>query len=72
MFVQLGVIARARNKFVEIAATSDYYLVINSAIKDAIVPNMPSSKIHSWKNVNIKREKAPLPNLQYCQFGQDG
>ena len=63
VFAQLGVITRTRNKFVEILATPERYLVINSRIKEAAVPNMPSRKI-SWKNI--------LPNLQHRQFEQDG
>ena len=54
VFAQLGVITRTRNKFVEILATPERYLVINSRIKEAAVPNMPSRKISWWKNVNKK------------------
>ena len=42
---QLGVIARTRNKFVEIVAASECYLIINSEIKEAAVPIMSSFKI---------------------------
>ena len=38
-FAQLGVITRIKNKCVEIVATSDRDLTINSRIKEAAVPN---------------------------------
>ena len=38
-------ITRTRNKFVEIVAASKRYLIINSGIKAAAVPNMSSRKI---------------------------
>ena len=46
MLAQLGVITRARKKFVEIVAASKRYLIINSGIKEAAVPNMLSSKVN--------------------------
>ena len=45
MFAQLGVITRKRNKFAEIVAASKRYLIINSGIKEAAVPTMPSREI---------------------------
>ena len=45
VFAQLGVITRTRNTFVRIVAGSERYLIINSGIKEAAVPNMPSRKI---------------------------
>ena len=72
MFAQLGVITRKRNKFAEIVAASKRYLIINSGIKEAAVPTMPSREISWWKNVNKKGKMFFVPNLQYCQFEQDG
>ena len=68
---KLGVITRTRNMFVEIAAASERYLIINSGIKERAVWNMPSRKIRLWKKVN-KKGKFFAANLQYCQFQQDG
>ena len=45
VFAQLGVITRARTKFVEIVAASEPYLIVNSGIKEAAVPNLPSRRI---------------------------
>ena len=47
MFPQLEIIPRARNKFVEIVAATEGYLIITHVkkkkrIKEAAVPNMPS------------------------------
>ena len=46
MFARLRVIPRARNKFVEIVAAAERYLIITHVkkykIKEAVVPNMPS------------------------------
>ena len=72
MFAQLGVITRKRNKFTEIVAASKRYLIINSGIKEAAVPTVPSRKISWWKNVSKKGKMFFVPNLQYCQFEQDG
>ena len=47
------------------------YLIINSGIKETAVPNMPSRKISLWRNAK-KRKSFFVPNLQYCQFEQDG
>ena len=46
-FAQLGVIPSTRNKFVEIVAVAECYLITNHVknIKEAAVPNMPSCKI---------------------------
>ena len=46
-FAQLGVIAITKNKFVEIVAVAQCYLITNHVknIKEAAVPNMPSCKI---------------------------
>ena len=52
MFAQLEVIARKRTKVVEIVAASKRYLIINSGIKEASAPNIPSRKISCWTNVN--------------------
>ena len=65
-------IRTTRNKFVEIVAASECYLIINSGIKERIVPNMTSRKTSWWKNVNKKGKKMFVPNLKYCQFEQDG
>ena len=70
VFPQLGVITRKRNKFVEIVVASERYLIINSGIKEAAVPAIPSRKISRWKNVNEKRKKFFVPTLQYCKFEQ--
>ena len=45
-FAQLGVIPRTRNKFVEIVAVTECYLITNDVknIKEAAVPNVPSCK----------------------------
>ena len=48
MFPQLGVIQRARNKFAEMVAAAEGYLIITHVkkkkkrIKEVVVPNMPS------------------------------
>ena len=43
VFAQLGVIPRTRNKFVEIVAVAERYLIITHAKKkEAADPNMPS------------------------------
>ena len=46
-FMQLGVIPRTKNKFVEIAGVAECYLITNHGedIKEAAVPNMPSCRI---------------------------
>ena len=46
-FGKLGVIPRTRNKFVEIVAVAECYLITNleKRIKEAAVPNIPSCKI---------------------------
>ena len=41
---------RTRHKFIEILATSERYVIINSGIKEATVSNIPSRKINCWKN----------------------
>ena len=58
-FGQLGVIPRTKNKFVEIEAIAECYLITNHVknIKEAAVPNVPSWKISWWKNVREKGEK---------------
>ena len=56
VFAQLGVITKARNKFVKIVAASERYWIINSVIKEAAVPNLPSRRISWWK-MSIKKEK---------------
>ena len=43
--MQLGFITMTRSKSVEIVAASKCYLIINSGIKEAAVPDKPSSKI---------------------------
>ena len=47
-FAQLGFIPRTKNKFVEIAAVADCYLITNHVkyMKEAAVSNMPSCKIN--------------------------
>ena len=54
VFAQLGVITRTRNKFVEIVVASEWYLIINSGIKEAAVRTMTSRKISWWKNIHKK------------------
>ena len=46
-FAQLGDIPRIKNKFVEIVAVAECYLITNHVknIKEAAVPNVPSCKI---------------------------
>ena len=78
VFVQLGVIPRTRNKFVEIVAVAERYLIITH------FKNKESKKqpfriwlpviifISWWKNINKKWRNFFVPSLQYCQFGQDG
>ena len=46
-FAQLGVIPRTKNKFVDIVAVAECYLITSHVknIKEAAVPNMPSCKI---------------------------
>ena len=56
VFAQLGLITRTKNKFVEIVATSEHYLIVNSGIKEEAVLNMPSRKICWWR-MSVKREK---------------
>ena len=55
-FAQLGIIPRTKNKFVEIVAVAECYLITNHVknIKEAAVPNMPSCKISWGKNVSEK------------------
>ena len=72
LFAQLGVIARTRNKFVGIVAASECDYIIDSGIKETAVPNIPSREISLWKNVSKKGKKFFVPDLQYCQFEQDG
>ena len=76
VFEPLGFIARTSNKIVEIVGASECYLIINpfkeSGIKEAAVPNIPSRKTSSRKNVNEKGKKFLVPNLQYYQLQQDG
>ena len=47
-FAQLGFIPRTENKFVEIAAVADCYLITNHVknMKEAAVSNMPFCKIN--------------------------
>ena len=73
-FAQLGIIPRTKNKFVEIVAVAECYLITNHVknIKEAAVLNMPSCKISWWKNVSEKGKTFFALNLQHFQFGQDG
>ena len=71
VFAQLGVITRRRDKFVEIVAASECYLMVNSGTKKAAVLNMPSRKISWWKNVNKKGMNLFTANLKHCQFEPD-
>ena len=41
---------RTGHKFIETLATSERYVIINSGIKEAAVPNIPYRKINCWKN----------------------
>ena len=72
-FAQLGVIKRTKNKFVEIVAAAECYLIANNIknIKEAAIPNIPSCKISWWKNVSEKGKKLLALNLKHFQFGQD-
>ena len=45
VFAQLGCITRTRNKFVEIIAASECYLIIISGINEPAVPDMLFHKI---------------------------
>ena len=45
VFAELGVITRTQNKFVEIVAASERYLIVNSGIKKVAVQKKPSHKI---------------------------
>ena len=76
---QSRVITKTRNKFFEIVAVGERYLVINSCkikgIKEAAAPTIPSRKISLRKNVHEKGKKFFGPNLRfsaYCQFEKDG
>ena len=72
-FAQLGVIPRAKNKFVGIVAAAECYLINHlKNIKEAAFPNMTSCKISWWKNVSEKGKKFFALNLQHFQFEQDG
>ena len=66
-FAQLGVIPRTTNKFVEIAAAAECYLITNHVknIKEAAVRNMTSCKTSWWKNVSEKGKKLFTLNLQH-------
>ena len=74
MFAQLGAIARTNNKFLEIAAIAEHYLIITH------VKNKESEKqlfqmslpviICCWKNTNKLGKKNFPPNLQYFQLEQ--
>ena len=46
-FAQLGVIPRTKNKFVEIVAVAEFYLITNHVknIKETAISNMPFCKI---------------------------
>ena len=75
VFAQLGVIARTKNKFVEIAAVAERHLIITH------VKNKESEKqlfqmshpviICCWKNINKLGKNFFVPNLQYFQLKQD-
>ena len=57
-FVKLRVIPRTKNRFVEILAVWECYLIANHVkYKEAAVPNMTSCKISWWKNISGKRKK---------------
>ena len=73
-FAQLENIPRTTNKFDEIIAVAECYLITNHIknIKEAAVPSKPSCKISSWKNVSETGKKLFAFNLQRFQFRQDG
>ena len=72
VFAQLGCITRTRNKFVEIVAALERYLIKIFGINEAAVPDIPFRKISWWKNVNKKGKSFFARNLQNYQFEQDG
>ena len=65
MFAQLGVITRTGKKYVEIVAASKRYLIINSGIKEAAVPNMLSSKVNWYNNVMEKQNLLQEKHVEY-------
>ena len=82
VFAQLKVIPRTRNKFVEIVAVAERYLIITHVKKNKESRKQPFWICFSvmlyiiylswWKNISKKRKKFFVPSLQFCQFGQDG
>ena len=72
VFAQLGIIPRTKNKFVEIVAVAECYLITNHVknIKEAAVLNMPSCKISWWKNVSEKGKTFFALNLQHFSLGK--
>ena len=73
MFVQWLVTPRTRNKFVEIAAVVERYLII-TRVKNKESKKQPFRIIClSWlKNNNKKGRNFFVPSLHFCQFRQDG
>ena len=62
---------RTRNKFFEIVAFAEYYLIIliyKIRNQEAAVPNTPSSEIRLWTNNNQKGKN--VSNSQYSEFEQ--
>ena len=62
---------RTRNKFFEIVAFAEYYLIIliyKIRNQEAAVPNTPSSEIRLWTNNNQKGKN--VSNSQHSEFEQ--
>ena len=79
MFAQLGVIPIIRNKFVEVVAVAEGYLIITHLKKNKESKKqlfricLPVIIYLSWrKNINKKGRNFFVLSLQYCQFGQGG
>ena len=82
VFAQSKVIPKTRNKFVEIVAAAERYLIKTHIKKNKESKKHPFRIRHSvmsyiiylsWcKNISKKAKHFFAPSLQYCQFGQDG
>ena len=75
VFPQLEIIPRTRNKFVEIVAVAERYLIITH-VKNKESKQLPFRICLHVKlaegRISKKRQNFFVPNLQYCQSGQDG
>ena len=77
VFAQLGVIPRARNKFVEKVAAAERYLIITHVKKKSKKKSFRMYlpviiRLTWWKNINKKGTNLFVSSLQYCLPGQDG